>query len=209
MSVTDQDEQDVPISALQHFLYCPRQCALIHLDQAYADNVFTLRGNRVHQRAHEPQHEVVRGVRVEHALPLRSETLGLTGKADVVEFLEDGTPYPVEYKAGTRKPSRADDAQLCAQAMCLEEMLSIPVPEGSIYYHRSRRRRTVPFDAELRDLVRCTTRQVRELLGKEHLPAPVADNRCVACSLQETCMPEAMRAWAARTGGLFALEDAP
>lgn len=208
MTALEGDDEDVPISALQHFLYCPRQCALIHLDQAYDDNVFTLRGNRVHQHAHEPQQRFLQGVHVEHALPLQSGTLGLTGKADVVEFLDDGTPYPVEYKAGARKPSRADDVQLCAQAMCLEEMLGVPVPEGGIYYHRSRRRRTVSFDADLRDLVLRTVTQVRELLGQARLPPPVADTRCVSCSLKDTCMPNEILAWSARTGGLFAVEDA-
>lgn len=107
-------DDPIPISALQHYLYCPRQCTLIHVEQTYDENLYTLRGNRVHERAHEPEREMVAGIRLERALPLYSETLGFVGVADVVEFLADGTPYPVEYKAGARKKRDADDVQLCA-----------------------------------------------------------------------------------------------
>ena len=114
----------VPISALQHYVYCPRQCALIHVEQTFDDSVFTQRGQQLHERAHEASSETVDGVRVERAVPLWSERLGLVGVADVVEF--DGPVVrPVEYKAGRRKPGRHDDVQVCAQALCLEEMLGI------------------------------------------------------------------------------------
>lgn len=178
----------IPISALQHYLYCPRQCALIHVEQTFDENLFTLRGRRVHERADEPVHEVVDGVRVERALPLFAESLGLVGKADVVEFRE-GVPYPVEYKSGKRGRKNADQVQLCAQAMCLEEMFGVQVEEGSLYYDRSRRRLEVSFDADMRALVIETIEAVRALLQRERLPAPVDDNRCPPCSLIEACMP--------------------
>ena len=179
----------IPISALQHFRYCPRQCALIHIEQTYDENLYTLRGNRVHEKAHEPERELIAGVRLERALPLYSERLGLIGKADIVEFLPGGTPYPVEYKAGARKKREADDVQLCAQALCLEEMLNVTIPEGSIYYDRSRRRRVVPFTDALRRTVHETIAAVRALYDRATLPEPVADERCRACSLIDACMP--------------------
>ncbi len=204
-------DDPIPISALQHYLYCPRQCALIHIEGTYDENLYTLRGNRVHEKVHEPERETVAGVRLERALPLYSETLGLIGKADVVEFLPDGTPYPVEYKAGVRKHRDADDVQLCAQAMCLEEMLGVSVPEGSLYYDRSRRRRVVTLGEELRETVRRTVQAVRDLYGQSALPEPVADERCRACSLKDACMPETIRAWddLTRSSDPFVIRDAP
>lgn len=201
-------DDSIPISALQHFLYCPRQCALIHVEQTFDENLYTLRGNRVHEQAHEPERETVAGVRLERALPLFSETLGLTGKADVVEFLADGTPYPVEYKAGARKTREADDVQLCAQAMCLEEMLGVGIPEGSLYYDRSRRRRVVAFTESLRQTVRETVQAVRALCERDALPEPVADERCRACSLLDACMPHELRD-PAHLPNPFHVPDAP
>lgn len=200
-------DDPIPISALQHFLYCPRQCALIHLEQSYSENIYTLRGNRVHEKVHESGSEALAGVRVERALPLYSDALGLTGVADVVEFLEDGTPYPVEYKAVARKARVADEVQLCAQAMCLEEMLRIPVPEGSIYYDRSRRRRIVAFTDELRTRVVSTSQEVRKLLDSDAVPPPLADERCESCSLSETCMPTEIVDWRNRFTDPFKVVD--
>ena len=117
------DEDYVPISALEHYSYCPRQCALIHAEQVYDENVFTLRGNRMHERADEHSTRIENGVRMERALPLWSDNLGLVGKADIVEFEGDGTVRPVEYKPGARPVTIHDDIQVCAQALCLEEML--------------------------------------------------------------------------------------
>jgi len=201
-------DDPIPISALQHLLYCPRQCALIHLEGTYDENLYTLRGNRVHERAHEPERETVAGTRLERALPLYSEALGLIGKADVVEFLADGTPYPVEYKAGARKTREADDVQLCAQAMCLEEMLGVEVPEGSLYYDRSRRRRVVMFTESLRETVRDTVQAVRALYDRDTLPEPAADERCRACSLIDAFMPRELRD-PARLPDPFRVLDAP
>ncbi|EKP95537.1 CRISPR-associated exonuclease, Cas4 family [Thermaerobacter subterraneus DSM 13965] len=192
-SGTVSDDEPVPISALQHYVYCPRQCALIHVERAWGENVFTLRGRRVHERADTPGTMVREGVRVERALPIWSERLGLIGQADVVEFLPDGTPFPVEYKSGPRLARRADEVQLCAQAICLEAMFGRPVPRGALYYHGGRRRREIAFTPSLREEVERVTQEVRRLLQQQQLPAPVADRRCCHCSLLDTCLPFAIR----------------
>lgn len=183
------EEDLVPISALQHYVYCPRQCALIHMEQVWDENIFTMRGRRAHENVDRPDDFTKEGVRVEQAVPLWSERLGLIGRADVVEFLPDGTPYPVEHKVGPRKVRRADEVQLCAQAICLEEMLGRAVERGALYHHGSRRRREVSFSPELRATVGTVSQKVRELLKGETLPAPVADARCQNCSLSEACLP--------------------
>lgn len=189
------DDERIPISALQHFVYCPRQCALIHLEQVWEENVFTLRGRRAHQGLDIPEGMIREGVRAEYAVPLWSDTLGLTGRADVVEF-PDGVPYPVEHKVGPRRASRADEVQLCAQALCLEEMLGVAVPRGALFYRASRRRREVHFTPELRQFVYEVVESVRALLSQTSLPPPVADERCPDCSLIEICQPYAPAALA-------------
>jgi len=187
----------IPLSALQHWAYCPRQCALIHLDQAFDDNLHTLRGNAVHARVDQPGVDTAKGVRTERALPPWHDALGLIGKADVVEFDRSGTPYPVEYKHGNRHKAAAiaacDDLQLAAQAMCLEAMTGRPVPEGAIYYASSKRRRPVVVDDALRASVQRTAAAVRQMLAAETLPAPLtadlARQRCGGCSLNDRCQP--------------------
>ena len=185
------------MSALQHWAYCPRQCGLIHLEQAFDDNLFTLRGQAVHATVDRPGVEVRKGLRVERALPVWSDSLALIGKADTVEFEPDGTPYPVEYKHGSRHKSAdiaaCDDLQLAGQALCLEEMTGRAVPEGALYYATSRRRRIVSIDAESRVLVRETASAVRAMLDGGKLPEPTADaRRCKRCSLRDRCQPEAI-----------------
>jgi CRISPR-associated exonuclease Cas4 len=197
------------ISALQHYAFCPRQCALIHIEQVWEENLYTLRGQRVHEKVNIPEHELIEGIRVERAMPLWSHRWELTGIADVVEFLADGTPYPVEYKAGSKKGRDADDIQLCAQALCLEEMLNCTVPRGAIFHHGSRRRREVLFDQMLRSQVATTIQSLKALLSQSHLPPPVTDNRCRDCSLQDACMPHALQGFAksARRNNPFAVVD--
>jgi CRISPR-associated exonuclease Cas4 len=191
------DEPDpLPLSALQHWAYCPRQCGLIHLEQAFDDNLHTLRGQAVHRQVDQPGVELRRGLRVERALPVWSDALGLIGKADVVEFEPDGTPYPVEYKHGSRHKAAdiaaCDDVQLAAQALCLEEMTGRPVPEGALFYASSKRRRTVTIDDALRERVSATAAEVRRMLATGELPPPTADERrCRGCSLRDRCQPEA------------------
>ncbi|MDD2769695.1 MAG: CRISPR-associated protein Cas4 [Methylococcus sp.] len=188
----------IPLSALQHYSYCPRQCALIHQEQTFVENVFTLRGQRLHERVDEPDTRCEKGVRIEQALPLFCDRLGLNGKADVVEFLADGTPRPVEYKHGPRRQKEHDDIQVAAQALCLEEMLGREVPEGVVFHHSSRRRRVVPITSELRMTVERLTLEVRAMLESGRLPPAAADAKlCRGCSLKDTCQPELVGADAA------------
>jgi len=182
----------IPISALQHWMYCPRQCALIHVEQVFADNVHTARGNAVHALVDEPGYEVKKGIKVERSLPLWSDRIGLIGKADVVEFHPDGTVFPVEFKNGPKRKHVHDDIQLAAQALCLEEMLNKPVPLGAIYHASSKRRREVGITPDLKRLVETTTEAVRATLVSGKLPAPVNDERCDQCSLKDICQPEAI-----------------
>lgn len=188
--------EPLPISALQHWSYCPRQCGLIHLEQAFEDNVHTLRGQAVHATVDLPGFESRAGVRSVRALPLGSERLGLVGKADVVEFQPDGTPYPVEYKHGrTTKAKYGHDAlQLAAQALCLEEMTGRAVPEGALFYAGSKRRVAVTIDPPLRQAVEDAVSAIRAMLASRRLPPPVNDGRCRECSLIDVCQPGALAA---------------
>jgi CRISPR-associated exonuclease Cas4 len=179
----------VPISALQHYGYCPRQCALIHVEQTFEENLYTLRGQRAHERVERAEGEVSGEGRVEFALPLWSESLGLIGKADAVEFRSDGTLFPVEHKVGRRKERDADDLQLCGQALCLEEMFARPVAAGAIFYAGSRRRRNVEITQDLRSRTAETILAVRQLIQRGLVPPPVADRRCKSCSLLDSCLP--------------------
>ena len=193
----DATEDPVALSALQHWAYCPRQCALIHIEQAFDENLHTQRGRALHAQVDRPGVEVRHGLRVERALPVWSDQLGLIGKADVVEFEPDGTPYPVEYKHGSRHKAAAiaacDDVQLAAQALCLEEMTGRVVPEGALFYAASKRRRIVPITPALRNEVRNTAAAVCAALARGVLPPPTADTRrCQGCSLRERCQPEAL-----------------
>lgn len=184
----------IPISALQHWSYCPRQCALIHVEQVFADNVYTARGNAAHALVDQPGAELKGTVRIERAMPLWCDRLGLVGKADLVEFDAAGVPYPVEYKHGPRRQHIHDDIQLAAQVLCLEEMTGRRVERGAIYHFKSRRRREVIVDAELRATVERAVIAVRELLASGVLPAPVNDARCRNCSLFDLCQPRAIGA---------------
>jgi CRISPR-associated exonuclease Cas4 len=195
------DDDPIAVSALQHWAYCPRQCALIHLEQSFDENVHTRRGQAVHAAVDQPGFEVRRGLRVERALPVFSDRLGLIGKADVVEFEADGTPYPIEYKHGSRNKATAiaacDDLQLATQAVCLEEMTGRRVAEGALFYAKSKRRRVVAIDDGLRGRVTEAVTAVRAMLDARLLPAPTADKRrCAACSLRDRCQPEAAEALA-------------
>ena len=187
------DDDLIMISALQHYSYCPRQYALIHQEQTFDENVYTLRGRAVHKQVDEPEHEVAHGVRVERALALWSHKLGLTGRADVVEF-RGATAYPVEYKHGPRRQREHDDLQLCAQGLCLEEMTGQEVPEGAIFHHSSRRRRVVHYTPALRKQVEQTVAAIRQIMAAPTLPPAVNDARCKHCSLQTACLPSVVSA---------------
>ena len=190
--MADGPEDPIPLSALQHWAYCPRQCGLIHLEQVFEDNLHTARGQAVHHLVDEPGYEMKAGVKVERALPLWSDKLGLIGKADLVEFHPDGTVFPVEFKHGRKRQKVHDDLQLAAQALCLEEMLGRPVPRGAIYHASSRRRREVAVTPELRRLVAETAEAIRAMLSTGRLPEPANDGRCRECSLKDVCQPQAI-----------------
>ena len=188
------EDQLLSLSALQHWLYCPRQCAFIHLEQVWAENKFTAEGQVLHKKAHEGPDENRDGVRITRSLPVRSFLLGISGQCDVVEFHRDGPVLPVEYKRGKPKTHRADEVQLCAQGMCLEEMLGIEVTEGSLFYGEKRRRSVVQFDTVLRRLVVETAGALHEMMKRRVTPvAEYEARRCDACSLIELCQPKALR----------------
>lgn len=202
------DENDpIPLSALQHAVYCLRQAALIHIERAWAENRFTAEGEVLHAVSDKGGSRRARGLRRVMALPLASRRLNISGTADLVEFHQcaDGAevPYPVEYKRGKPKLHRADEVQLCAQALCLEEMTHISVPEGAIFYAETKRRLVVPVDAELRLLTEETVAALADVFASGVTPPPTVHRvRCRACSLLEICRPAAVarpvREWRAR-----------
>ncbi|MGQ9677581.1 MAG: CRISPR-associated protein Cas4 [Chloroflexota bacterium] len=184
----DAERFSVPVSAIEHYSYCPRQCALVHVEQTFDDNVYTVRGHLAHERVHSGEDDVAEGVKVLRGVRLWSERLGLSGKADVVELRREG-PYPVEYKSGRRRGAHAD-YQLCAQAMCLEEMMGVPVPRGALFYAGVRRRHEVTFTPALRQQTERLIAEVRELLLEQRVPPPVNDARCRQCAQIDVCLPE-------------------
>lgn len=184
----DADIEPIMISALEHFAYCPRQCALIHIEQTFDENIYTLKGHIAHERVDQAIMRNEDTIRVERALPLWSRRLGLTGRADVVEF-HGTTPYPVEYKLGKQRTWQYEAIQVCAQALCLEEMTGRDVPGGAIYYCSSRLRREITFDTQLRETVAQVAGAVRTMLNNLAMPPAVNDQRCDKCSLIESCLP--------------------
>ena len=195
-------EKDLlPLSALQHLMFCERQCALIHVERQWAENRFTAEGRIMHERVHAADRESRGKIRYEYAVPLRSLELGLAGQADVVEFhkTEGGQggqiswqPFPVEYKRGKAKKANWDRVQLCAQAICLEEMLGVAIPAGSLFYGKTRRRREVIFDHALRAETKEAARRLHALVAGGRTPGPVYSARCDSCSFMGLCLPKAM-----------------
>ena len=215
------DEQLVPISALQHLVFCARQCALIHVERVWSENSLTAEGQLLHKKTNTARDQSYQGVRIARSLNLVSRRLGLVGMSDVVEFKPPGeTPQPIrsaaalsallklssperfagwlitpiEYKRGKPKTNRVwgdcDRVQLCAQTLCLEEMLSVEIPTGQIFYGEQRRRIDVEFDLALRAKTEQLCLELHLLLNSTQLPLPVNDRRCKRCSLIENCMPE-------------------
>jgi CRISPR-associated exonuclease Cas4 len=181
----------VPVSALQHYLFCPRQCALIHVERIWAEDGATAEGRILHERVDGGRPDRRRGVRTVRGIALRSLVHGLAGKADAVEFAgAAAAPYPVEYKRGRAKAHRADEVQLCAQALCLEEMFGQPVPEGALFYGQTKKRLVVALDAELRALTMRIAADVRAMIAANHTPAPRAMPGCKHCSLADHCRPK-------------------
>ena len=195
------DEDLLPISGLQHLAFCERQWALIHMEMEWEENERTVEGKQLHEFVHEQGTSVRSGVRMTRGLRLRSLTLGLYGVADLVEFHphDDGVtvpefsgrwlPYPVEYKRGRKRYDSADETQLCAQALCLEEMLNVAVPKGAIYYGQPRRRAEINLTADLREEVARLCSRARELYGSRLMPPPRLGRHCSNCSLENVCMP--------------------
>jgi CRISPR-associated exonuclease Cas4 len=216
------EDELLPISALQHLLFCPRQCALIHLEQLWAENRLTVEGRLLHRKADAgkadrraaggkgkrgggagkamvpqgdgvPRDGVRAGeVRTERSVAVRSFQLGLFGKTDVIEFRPGRPAVPVEYKRGKPKKDRSDVVQLCAQAMCLEEMLGSAVPAGAIFYGLLRRRVDVPFDDELRSTTRQTIDQLHEMIRTRRTPPARREKKCDRCSLVNLCLPDVL-----------------
>jgi CRISPR-associated exonuclease Cas4 len=198
-----EDDRLVPLSALNHLLYCERRCALIHIEDVFVENVFTLEGSLAHNAADTPGYESAAGVRVVRALPLYSKRLGLVGKADIVEFRGE-IPYPVDYKRGKRKKWSNDDVQLCAQALCLEEMVGAAVPRGAIFHAQSKRRREVEFTAAVRAETMTAIQRLHLLFETRIVPRAVLKPQCEGCSLHEVCLPEMGARFAAAAQEMFA-----
>ena len=182
------DQEPIMISALNHYLYCPRRCGLVHVEQVWNENLYTMRGRDTHENVDaESSHELA-GVRYERALPIWSKRLNLVGKADLVEF-HGATPYPVEYKSGRHKEFENDYIQLLAQAVCLEEMFDVKVEKGALFWHGSRERKEVMFTDAMRGHLKEVVAAVHNMVAGSHVPPPVNDERCTDCSLKDSCLP--------------------
>jgi CRISPR-associated exonuclease Cas4 len=191
----------IPISALQHLVFCPRQCALIHIEQLWTENLFTAEGRGLHEKVHSENTESRPGVQIVRGLRVRSLELGLVGQVDVVEFQQAETgiklpnekgfwqPLPVEYKRGRSKIDDCDRVQLCAQAMCLEEMLGNGIEYGAIFYGRPRRRERVKFIPSLRQKTESLAKELHDLYAARITPKAKFEKKCKSCSLFESCMP--------------------
>ncbi len=187
MTADQESGLEVSISALEHYSYCPRQCALIQVEQTFDENVFTVRGRLAHARVDSAVDTISPGVRFVRGAALWSDRLALRGRADLIELRDTG-PFPVEYKVGPLRGQHAE-VQLCAQALCLEEMTGSPVTAGAIFSFASRRRYQVAVDANLREGTLRVIEEVRGQLVQQELPPAVDDARCVSCSLQNVCLP--------------------
>lgn len=217
-----KEEKYLQLSGLQHFSFCRRQWALIHIEQQWAENIRTVDGRILHEKAHDGSIREKRGyLIITRDMSIHSPTLGISGSCDVVEF-HRGTngiqlpgqeglwqPYPVEYKRGSPKVTDADRLQLCAQAMCLEEMLCCDIPEAALYYGEIRRREVVDLDPELRENVRALLGEMHELYRRSHTPRVKPGKGCNACSLKELCLPKLMKKRSAADYLRKSMEDEP
>jgi len=185
----------LPLSALQHYLFCPRQCALIHVERQWFENKFTAEGKVMHDRVDKGGDRDQGSIKIEYSLPLACHELGLVGQADVVEFhlmdkkSKTWVPYPVEYKRGKPKKDNSDKVQLCAQALCLEEMYQTRIPEGALFYGKTRRRQQVFLNSELRQETIETARLLHIMIRERITPEPFYDAKCESCSFLDFCMP--------------------
>lgn len=206
MYMTYKEEEFLMLSGIQHFIFCQRQWALIHLEQQWAENYRTVDGSIMHTKVHDRGFRTKRGDTLTvRGMKIHSAKMGISGECDAVEFYAspdgvslartEGTwiPYPIEYKRGESKPDASDEAQLCAQAMCLEEMLCCTIPAGALYYGKLRHRKTVEFTEELRALVRETIEQMHDLYRRGYTPKVKPKKGCNACSMKTLCMPKLIR----------------
>ena len=187
------DDQLLPISALQHLIFCARQCALIHVERLWAENQLTVEGRVLHEKAHDGKSETAGDIRIARGLWLKSNRHGITGQADVVEFHTNGQVIPVEYKRGKPKKDDSDRVQICAQAMCLEHMCDTTIDTGHLYYGTQRRRTEVTFDSALRQLTLDKIEQLRSMIDNRETPPAQRMPKCEKCSLIELCMPDVGR----------------
>lgn len=202
-----REEDFLQLSGLQHFKFCRRQWALIHIEHQWAENFRTVDGSLMHQNAHDKGFRESRGdLLVTRGMNVFSASLGVSGECDVVEFYRDPAgvplkdreglwrPYPVEYKRGSFNERSGDTLQLCGQALCLEEMLCCDIPEGALYYGETRRRVTIPFTEELRQSVRESLQEMHQYDQRGYTPKVRPTKSCNACSLKEICLPGLLRA---------------
>lgn len=178
------------LSGLQHFRFCPRQCALIHLEQLWTENFLTAHGEVLHEKVHSGVGESRRVLRTERDLSIASSLLGITGKTDAVEFYSDGKIIPVEYKHGSPKSESEDEVQLCAQVICLEEMLNVKIEEGAIFYFKVKKRVPIKITDELRNETFDIAKKFHELIESKQTPKAEYSKHCESCSLIESCFPE-------------------
>ncbi len=190
-----KDDDLLQLSGLQHLLYCPRQCALAYMELEWEDNYFTAVGVVMHENVHSEKIERRKNVVVERDIYLKSYQLGLVGKSDVVEFHRHGTqmvPFPIEYKSGKPKADDVDKVQLCAQALCLEEMMNLEVPSGAIFYGKTRNRLDVVFDKDLRGKTSELALEFHHLIESKITPKPHYSSKCDNCSFKDICLPGAL-----------------
>lgn len=214
------EEDYLQLSGLQHFAFCRRQWALIHLENQWADNLRTVEGNLMHEKAHDSSLRESRGeLYILRGISVHSSELGISGQCDVLEYHRGNTgiplsgkeglwqPYPVEYKKGSPKENDADRLQLCAQAMCLEEMLCCDIPEGALFYGETRRREIIQFSEELRGTVRGYLSEMHDYAKRGHTPRVKPTKSCNACSLKELCLPKLLRQTSVKRYIADALEE--
>jgi len=192
------EDELLPLSSLQHMVFCPRQCALMFIEQVWDENRFTVEGRIFHERVHELGQETRGDIRISRGVFIRSLHLGIVGIADVIEFhlqVDSDTwlPFPVEYKRGKPKADDCDKVQLCAQAICLEEMLSVAIPEGALFYGQTRHRLDVVFDEALRRETEETAGRAHALIASGRTPLPIYEKRCESCSLMSECLPKTIQ----------------
>jgi len=187
------EDDYIQLSSIQHYIFCPRQCGLIHVDALWSENLFTARGRIMHEKVDSGEDESRGDRQIVRSLNIYSKRLGVSGRCDVVEMLDDGkkiVPYPVEYKSGKPKMDISDTAQLCAQALCLEEMMNVHIREAAIFYGKPRRRLAVEIDENLRRETENIVHSIHLIIKERKVPVAIHMKKCETCSLNNMCMPK-------------------